>query len=307
MYYDLSSGMICHAASEIFGLTIPADSSLGIDYHIQSLQQGQLNYMVCLPSLLPRLERHCLEKDIPPESFNLRNIFVVGELFSENFCNHYENVFNSRLVNMYASTELGLVASECHHHNLHVWEDFFHTEVIDSDTAEPCEDGATGELVITALQREALPLIRYNTQDLVEMHKSPCECGHPGTYLSSIKGRRDNMFTINGGNIYPIALENIITAIDGFSSFCRCIIEKIDAHDCLTFKVETRDDIDEQEAKHLAQLLYSRLTSSDITLRLIFRGLESASRLDIQILQPGAISLKSGKIKNNISQVDSHT
>ncbi|MFA0813154.1 phenylacetate--CoA ligase family protein [Microbulbifer epialgicus] len=301
-YGPWPSGMICHAAGEIFGLTIPADSFLGIDHQLQSLQRDKLNYIVCLPSLLPRLERHCQEKDISPASLNVRNIFMVGELFSEDFRSHYEKLFNSKLINMYANTEFGLVASECQYHNLHVWEDFFHVEVIDPDTGEPCEDGVTGELVITALQREAFPLIRYNTHDLVEMHKGPCECGHPGTYLGPIKGRRDNMFTINGGNVYPIALENTITATPGLSSFYHCIIEKVDGHDHLTFKIEARDTVDEQGKEHLTQLFYSNLTGSDVTLRMIFLGLEATSRINIEILQPGEISKKSGKVKKIIDR-----
>ncbi|WP_444946840.1 phenylacetate--CoA ligase family protein [Microbulbifer sp. VTAC004] len=301
-YGPWPSGMICHAAAEIFGLTIPADSFLGIDHQLQSLQRDQLDYMVCLPSLLPRLERHCLEKDISPASLNIRNIFMVGELFSEDFRARYEQLFNSKLINMYANTELGLIASECQHHNLHVWEDFFHAEVIDPDTGEPCKDGVTGELVITALQREALPLIRYNTHDLVEMHRGPCECGHPGTYLGPIKGRLDNMFTINGGNIYPITLENAITAIAGLSSFYHCIIEKVDGHDHLTFEIEAREAANQQEKERLARLFYSNLTSSDVTLRMIFLGLEAASRINIEILQPGEISKKAGKVKKIIDR-----
>ncbi|WP_445363804.1 phenylacetate--CoA ligase family protein [Microbulbifer sp. ANSA003] len=301
-YGPWPSGMICHAAAEIFGLTIPADSFLGVDHQLQSLQRYQLDYMVCLPSLLPRLERHCLEKDISLASLNIRNIFIVGELFSEEFRSHYEILFNARLINMYANTELGLIASECQHHNLHVWEDFFHAEVIDPDTGEPCEDGATGELVITALQREALPLIRYNTHDLVEMHKGPCECGHPGAYLGPIKGRIDNMFTINGGNVYPIALEKAITAVAGLSSFYHCIIEKVDGHDHLAFEIEARESVDNRDKDHLSRQCYKNLTSSDVTLRMIFLGLEAASRITIEILQPGEISNKSGKVKKIIDR-----
>ncbi|WP_143732097.1 phenylacetate--CoA ligase family protein [Microbulbifer sp. GL-2] len=301
-YGPWPSGMICHAASEIFGLTIPADSFLGLDHQLQSLQKDKLNYMVCLPSLLPRLEQHCLEKDISPESLNVRNIFMVGELFSEDFRSYYEKLFNSKLINMYANTEFGLVATECRHHNLHVWEDYFHAEVIDPDTGEPCEFGVTGELVITALQREALPLIRYNTHDLVEMHSGPCECGHPGTYLGPIQGRSDNMFTVNGANVYPIMLENTITGTTGLSSFYHCIIEKVDGYDHLTFKIEAREAVDKQGKIGLAQLFYSNLSGSDVTLRMIFLGLKSALRLNIEILQPGEISQKPGKVKKIIDR-----
>ncbi|WP_444937846.1 phenylacetate--CoA ligase family protein [Microbulbifer sp. JMSA002] len=301
-YGPWPSGMICHAASEIFGLTIPADSFLGIDHQLQSLQKDKLNYMVCLPSLLPRLERYCLEKNVLPASLSIRKIFVVGELFSETFRSYYEGVFNAKLINMYANTEFGLIASECQYHNLHVWEDFFHVEVIDPDTGKLCEDGVTGELVITALKREALPLIRYNTHDLAEMYKEPCECGQTGAYLGPIRGRRDNMFTINGGNIYPIVLENIVTAIPGLSSFYYCIIDKIDGHDQLLFKIEAKDNVDDQEKEYLAGEFYRELTSFDLTLRMIFLGLESASRLNIDILQPGIISQKSGKIKKIIDR-----
>jgi phenylacetate-CoA ligase len=160
------------------------------------------------------------------------------------------------------------VAFECQcKDGLHIWEDGYIAEIIDPDTLEPLPDGEKGELVITILCREAMPMLRYRTRDLTSFYTEPCVCGRTHRRLRRIMGRSDDMLIINGVNVFPSQIEEALMAMSEVGNNFLIIVEKEGALDRLTVKTEIReafftDDarplnaLREKIAKNLSQIIY---------------------------------------------------
>ncbi len=136
------------------------------------------------------------------------------------------------------------VAANCKESELlHVFEDHFLFEIIDSKTGEPMPDGERGELVITPLTKQALPLLRYRTGDITSITKEPCKCGRTHLRMESIVGRADDMLIISGVNVYPSQIEHVIANTEGVTLNYQIIVDKKGHLDKLEIKVEVSDDI----------------------------------------------------------------
>jgi len=136
------------------------------------------------------------------------------------------------------------VASSCKESDLlHVFEDHFLFEIIDSETGEAMPDGERGELVITSLTKEALPLLRYRTGDITSITKEPCKCGRTLQRMESIVGRADDMLIISGVNVYPSQIEHVIAHTKGVTLNYQIIVDKKGHLDKLEIHVEVTDDI----------------------------------------------------------------
>ncbi|WP_109097059.1 phenylacetate--CoA ligase family protein [Aquimarina sp. AU58] len=299
-YGPWASGLICQSAGELIGLTIPAEVNLGVDYQLWALKHCLPDYMICLPSFLPYLEKICIDYNMDTTSLSLKKIFLVGEVFSDEFRQTFQKLFDVEIFNIYANTEFGLIATECSHGKLHIWDDMFYTETINPETGEYCKEGEIGELIITALQREAVPLIRYNTHDLVQVCEGTCDCGHTGTYFSEIKGRGDDVFTYAGGNVYPAGIEKAVTSVNGLSNIYKCIIQKVNNRDHFHFQIETRENFTQEKVENLKKVFFEELIKSNSLLKVIFLDYKLTAKPDIDILPPGGLGHKSGKVKKII-------
>jgi len=149
----------------------------------------------------------------------------------------------------------------------HVAEDFFITEVVDPETLQPVAPGEKGELVVTTLGREALPVIRYRTKDISSITYEPCECGRTTARISKITGRSDDMMVIRGVNIFPSQIESVLMNIEGLSPHYQIIRYNKGYLEDIEIQVEVSDTIfsdryGELEAteKKLAQQLYKTLS-----------------------------------------------
>jgi phenylacetate-CoA ligase len=133
------------------------------------------------------------------------------------------------------------VACECHvaQVGLHGWEDHFLFEVIDPATLQPLPSGEAGELVITTLTKEALPMIRYRTRDITRLSRSPCSCGRSHVRIHRITGRNDDMLIIRGVNVYPSQIEAVLVGMEGIAPHYQLVVERRGSLDELTVEVET--------------------------------------------------------------------
>ena len=131
------------------------------------------------------------------------------------------------------------VACDCEHHRgLHVCEDHFFPEIIDSKTLLPVADGETGELVFTTLTKQGLPLIRYRTKDLTELHRDTCECGRTSARIARFKGRSDDMLIIRGVNVFPSQVEAALVEVEEVTPHYMMIVDREDNLDKLEIQVE---------------------------------------------------------------------
>ena len=134
------------------------------------------------------------------------------------------------------------VAFECPEQNgMHIWEDYYIVEIVDPDTLEPVPDGEVGELVLTTLKREAMPMLRYRTRDLTRILPGECPCGRHHIRLDRMKGRSDDMIILKGVNIFPIQIETILMQFQELASDYLITLETVDGNDSMTVDVEMKD------------------------------------------------------------------
>ncbi len=134
------------------------------------------------------------------------------------------------------------VAFECPEQNgMHIWEDYYIVEIVNPDTLEPVPDGEVGELVLTTLKREAMPLLRYRTRDLTRILPGECPCGRHHLRLDRMKGRSDDMIILKGVNIFPIQIETILMQFQELASDYLITLETVDDNDAMTVDVEMKD------------------------------------------------------------------
>ncbi|WP_174247195.1 phenylacetate--CoA ligase family protein [Arcobacter sp. LA11] len=136
------------------------------------------------------------------------------------------------------------VSCSCKHSDLlHIFEDHFYPEIIDSKTGEILPDGERGELVITSLTKQALPIIRYRTGDITSLKREPCACGRTMVRMESVVGRADDMMIINGVNIYPSQIEHVISQTEGLTINYQIVVSKKGHLDALDILIEISDDV----------------------------------------------------------------
>jgi phenylacetate-CoA ligase len=137
---------------------------------------------------------------------------------------------------------------------MHIWEDAFLVEIVDPETLEPVETGQEGELVLTTLKREAMPIIRYRTSDLARILPGFCPCGRTHSRLARIMGRTDDMLIIKGVNIFPIQVEQALMEIPEVGQNYLIILESTDGMDTMRIEVEVRSEMFEEDMRDLKGL-----------------------------------------------------
>ncbi len=168
-----------------------------------------------------------------------------------------EAFYNVSVFNSYGLSEMNGpgVAFECVHQNgLHIWEDAYLVEVLDPKTLEPVPEGALGELVLTTLSREGMPLIRYRTKDLTRLLPGDCPCGRVHRRLDRIQGRSDDMFILKGVNIFPIQVEQVLMGIPEVGNNYRIVLDRHDNVDVMTVEVEVTDKIFVEDMRQLQRI-----------------------------------------------------
>jgi phenylacetate-CoA ligase len=132
------------------------------------------------------------------------------------------------------------VASECHEaqSGLHIWEDHFYAEVIDPETLEVLHSGEAGELILTTLTKEALPMLRYRTRDITRLIEEPCPCGRTHRRMMRVTGRSDDMLIIRGVNVYPSQIEALLVGFPGLAPHYQIVLTREGPMDAVTVEVE---------------------------------------------------------------------
>jgi len=209
------------------------------------LKDLQSTVVACTPSYMVYLcEASRAEGYDPKTDFALRVGLFGAEPWSEEARKRIEDVFGLRAHDCYGMSELygPGVGIECEQRNgLHVWGDEFLVETINADTGEVLESGKEGELVITMLSREAMPLLRYRTRDLSRVLEEKCGCGRHHIRIQRIKGRSDDMLIVGGVNVFPSQVEHVLMNVPGLGDQYQIVVSHEEL-DRLAVKVETPKD-----------------------------------------------------------------
>ena len=200
-----------YGAERLGCLTVPAAAG-NSKRQIKFINDFKTTALHAIPSYAIRLAEVFQEEGIDPRETTLKTLVIGAEPHTDEQRRKIERMLNVKAYNSFGMTEMNGagVAFECQEQNgMHFWEDCYLVEIIDPETGEPVPEGEIGELVLTTLDREMMPLIRYRTRDLTRILPGKCPCGRSHLRIDRIKGRSDDMFIIKGVNNYLITLETV--------------------------------------------------------------------------------------------------
>jgi phenylacetate-CoA ligase len=246
-----------YGAERLGMLTIPAGAG-NSKRQVLLMRDFSTSVIHILPSFLLLLTDVMKEMGIDPrKDLSLRIAFVGAEPYSEEVRRRLEDFYGIKVYNSYGLSEMNGpgVAFECPcQDGLHVWEDAYLAEIIDPDTLEPVPDGQYGELVMTTLKREAMPILRYRTGDLTRMLPGVCGCGRAHRRIDRIRGRCDDMFIIKGVNVFPVQVEKVLMNIPEVGNNYVIVLTRENNIDDMAVRVEVTDAVFVEDMRELERI-----------------------------------------------------
>jgi phenylacetate-CoA ligase len=242
--------------------------------------------LVATPSYALVIAQAVQDAGIDPSTLKLELGLFGGEAWTDGLRGQIERGLPGiRAVNFYGLSEMcgPGVAAECLEvrDGLHVHEDHFLVEVIDPDTGVPLAEDDEGELVFTTLLKEAMPMLRYRTGDIGSLTLEPCACGRTTARIRGLRGRRDDMITIRGVNIYPSNVEHLLLSVPEMAPHYQLVVERTGAMDELTVQCEPVSAEVDAEALR---------TTAETVLRA-----HTGIRIQVDVLDPGGVPRSEGK------------
>ncbi len=257
-YGLFTGGLGAHYGGEKLGATVIPISGGNTKKQIMIMKDFGSTVLTATPSYALYLAETLREMGIEKKDLRLRVGVLGAEPWSEEMRNNIEEKLGIDALDIYGLSEImgPGVAVECKEakNGLHIWEDAFIPEIIDPETGEVLKDGEEGELVITTIQKDVIPLIRYRTIDITRIIKEPCICGRTHRRIKRIKGRSDDMLIIRGVNIFPSQIEALLMETEGVEPHYQIIVDRVNNLDVLEVKVEVSEKIFSDEIKHLQNL-----------------------------------------------------
>lgn len=241
-YGMFTGGLGFQYGAEMLGaLTVPAAAG-NTKRQIKFIRDFGTTCLHIMPSYATRLAEVFYEMGLDPKKdTKLKTICIGAEPHSEEQRKRIEQLLGVKAYNCFGMSEMNGpgVAFECiEQHGLHIWEDYYLVEIINPETLEPMPVGEVGELVLTTLNREAMPLFRYRTRDLTRILPGQCPCGRTHIRLDRFKGRSDDMIILKGVNIFPIQIENILMNFSELGSNYLITLETVSNSDEMLVEVE---------------------------------------------------------------------
>ena len=220
-------------------LTVPASSG-NTERQVMFIMDLKATILCCTPSYAAYLAESMKEMGYKPEDIPLKAGIFGAEAWSEEMRRDIEATLGIKAYDIYGLTEISGpgVAFECSaQQGMHVNEDHFLVETIDPDTGEVLPEGSQGELVFTALDKQAFPMLRYRTRDICTLTREPCSCGRTHVRMLKLKGRSDDMLIIRGVNVFPSQIETVLLN-HGYAANYQIIVDRVNNTDTLDVKVE---------------------------------------------------------------------
>ncbi|MBO8138345.1 MAG: phenylacetate--CoA ligase [Desulfotomaculum sp.] len=295
--YGLFTGAFgLHYGLEKVGAMVVPTSTGNTERQIMLMQDFQTTAVISTPTYAMHMAETAKKMGVDPAQLPLRVGLFGSEAWTENMRVELENTWNIKATDNYGLSEImgPGVAGECLETcGMHIAEDHFLVEVIDPDTGEPLDYGEEGELVITTLTKEALPIIRYRTRDITKLNPEPCRCGRTTARMSKVSGRTDDMLIISGVNVFPSQIESVLLQIDGISSHYQIIVTKKGYLDAMEVQVEPTAEAFTGHYKDL-QALEEKVRNSLYTVLSL--------RAKVKLVEPGSLERFEGKAKRVIDK-----
>jgi phenylacetate-CoA ligase len=256
-YGLFTGGFGIHYGAERVGASVIPVSSGNTERQIRIMKDFKTTVLVGTPSYALHIAEVMEQMDVDRSAFSLRLGLFGGEPFPEHLRGEIEERLKISATDNYGISDVmgPGIAGECECKcGLHVNEDHFLAELVNPDTLESVAYGQQGELVLTTITKQGIPLLRYRTRDLTTLNPERCVCGRTNLRMSKIAGRTDDMLIIRGVNVYPSQIEAILLEIEGVEPHYRIIIDRVAAMDELTILVEVSKEILTDQMRRLVEL-----------------------------------------------------
>ncbi|MGD0566693.1 MAG: phenylacetate--CoA ligase, partial [Candidatus Goldiibacteriota bacterium] len=296
-YGLFTGGLGIHFGAEKLGATVIPVSGGNSQRQIKIMQDFGSTVLTCTPSYALNLAETMKEMGVKISDLKLKAGLFGAEPWSESMRRDIEKLWGIDALDIYGLSEImgPGVANECLEKNgLHVFEDHFIPEIIDSATGKAAAPGSRGELVFTTITKEGIPLIRYRTKDITRMMPEKCKCGRTFNRIERLSGRTDDMLIIRGVNVFPSEIETVIMSVKGVEPHYQIIVDRAEhGLDTLEVQVEVNESIFSDEIKGLESIENK-----------IKKEINSVLGIGVQVklVEPRSIPRSEGKAKRIIDK-----
>jgi len=297
MGYGLfTGGLGLHYGAEKLGCTVIPSASGNSLRQIQLMEDFHSSIIHITPSYALHLVEVIHHQGIDPHSLGIKKAYFGAEPYSEATKIKLQEQWGLTAYNCYGLSEMNGpgVAFECSEQaGMHLAEDYYIAEIIDPETGEQLPDGTEGELVLTHINRQAMPIIRYRTRDLTRIIPEPCRCGRTHRRIERIKGRTDDMIIVGGVNVFPSQIESVIMNIPEVGNNYMIILDREEGLDRLHLQVELYSKLftgDMKALKHLNKEIVEKLRALIVL------------NARVEFMEPGSLPPSEGKAKRIIDK-----
>jgi phenylacetate-CoA ligase len=293
-YGLFTGGLGAHYGGEALGATVIPISGGNTERQLMVLADFGVTAICCTPSYMIHLVERAKEEGI--DLGKLRVGVFGAEPWSESMRSYIQEEAGIRAHDIYGLSEIigPGVGIECFHRKgIHLFEDHFYPEIVDPESGAVLPDGVEGELVLTTLTKEAMPMIRYRTRDITAIDPEPCPCGRTMRRIRRISRRSDDMFIIRGVNVFPSQVETALLAVEGTLPHYQIVLTRARGLDEMEVQVEVTPEVFSDEIRGL-QRLQEKLARAIEHVLLI--------RVKVTLVAPRTLARSEGKAKRVIDQ-----
>jgi phenylacetate-CoA ligase len=295
-YGLFTGGLGAHYGAEALGATVIPISGGNTQRQLMVMKDFGVTAICCTPSYFLHLLDQAAEAGVNFKELPLRVGVFGAEPWTESMRRRIEADSGIKAYDIYGLSEIvgPGVAMECPcQAGPHIFEDYFYPEIIDPTTGQPCPEGAEGELVLTTLGKQAMPMIRYRTRDITALASETCECGRTLRRIKRIGRRSDDMFIVRGVNVYPSQIETALLKVEGALPHYQIVLTREKGLDNLEVQVEVTPEVFADTVGALERLQEQLSKSIEQTIGL---------RAMVRLVQPRTIQRSEGKAKRVIDQ-----
>ncbi|MDO8869872.1 MAG: phenylacetate--CoA ligase [Methanobacteriaceae archaeon] len=288
-YGLFTGGFGVHYGAQKIGATVIPISTGQTRRQIEIMTDFGTTVMIFTPSYGLYLSEVAEEEGFVPENSQLKAIGFGAEMWTNEMRKEIEKRFGAPAFNIYGLTEImgPGVAIECNQQNgLHIFEDHFYPEIIDTNTSQNLDAGNAGELVLTTLSRIGMPVIRFITKDITSLRYEKCDCGRSLVKMDRITGRSDDMLKVKGVAVFPSQIEKALLKIDGVEPHYQIIVTRPHNLDEMEVKVETSESLFSDEIKEMVAIR-KKIAN--------FIENEIGIRVNITLVEPKSLPRSEGK------------
>ncbi len=295
-YGLFTGGLGAHYGAEALGATVIPISGGNTDRQIMLMKDFGTTAICCTPSYFLRIIERAREMGIELRDLPLKAGVFGAEPWTEEMRKRIQQESGVKAFDIYGLSEIigPGVGNECaNQHGLHIFEDHFYPEIVDPETLQPLPDGEEGELVLTTLSKQAMPMIRYRTRDITCIFAEPCPCGRTIRRIRRISRRSDDMFIIRGVNVFPSQIEEALLTVEGTAPHYVIVLTNDGVLDDIEVRVEMTPEVFSDRISEVEAL---QRKISDAIVRII------NIRVKVRLVEPNSIPRSEGKAKRVIDQ-----